>query len=344
MTHLVGQTCNQLADCRLREAQICVAVTYSTAQDSADNVASLGICGQLTIGNRERNSTQVVGNNAHSNISLLILAVSLASHSGDAGDCRLEYVGVVVRLLALQSHTQTLEAHTRINVLCGQRLQLAIGLAVELHEHKVPDLDNQRVAHINHLATGLSLNLLVVTQVDVNLAAGTAGASLTHLPEVVVLVTADNVILGQILLPELICLSVEGNTILLATLEYGSIEAALVQTINACEQFPCPLDSLLLEVIAERPVTEHLEHGVVISIVTYLLQVVVLTRHTQTLLRIGCTRVFARSIAQEDILKLVHTGVGKHQRRVALYDHRSRRHNGMLLRSEEVQKGLANFI
>ena len=31
-----------------------------------------------------------------------------------------------------------------------------------------------------------------------------------------------------------------------------------------------PSDSLLLEVVAERPITEHLKHGVVIGIVSYL--------------------------------------------------------------------------
>ena len=42
-----------------------------------------------------------------------------------------------------------------------------------------------------------------------------------------------------------------------------------------------------LEVIAERPVSEHLEHSVVVGVVSHLFKVVVLTAYTQTLLRVG---------------------------------------------------------
>ena len=48
------------------------------------------------------------------------------------------------------------------------------------------------------------------------------------------------------------------------------------QSVDAVEQFPGPLDRLLLEVIAVGPVAQHLEHGVVVGVVPHLFQIVVL--------------------------------------------------------------------
>ena len=178
------------------------------------------------------------------------------------------------------------------------------------------------MAHIYHLATRDLCYLLVITQIEVDLATRTARACLAHLPEVILLVTTDDVILRQELLPIVVSLLIESYAILLATLEYCSIHTALVELVYLCEELPRPLDSLLLEVIAIRPVTEHLEHSVVVCIVAYLLQVVMLTRHTQTLLRIGYAREFAWRVTQEDILELIHTCVCKHQRWIILDNHR----------------------
>ena len=344
MPHLLNEAINELADKGFGEAKVCVAITHCTAQDTADNITSLSVCGELTIGNRERDSTQVVGDNTHSNIRLLILAILLARECCDASNRRLEHIGIVVRLLALKNHTQALEAHTGIYILCRQGLQRAISLAVELHKYKVPNLDNLRVAHIYHLTARNLCYLLLVAKVVVNLATRTARTSLAHLPEVILLVTTDDVVLGQELLPVVESLLIEGNAILLATLKYGSIHTALVELVYLGEQLPRPLDSLLLEVVAIRPVAEHLEHGVVVGVVAYLLQVVVLTRHTQTLLSIGYTRPLAGCITKEDILELVHTSIGKHQRGVILHDHRCRSYNLVLLRTEKVQKGLSCFV
>ena len=134
---------------------------------------------------------------AHGDVALLVLAVTFAGHGGYALDRRLEHVGIVIRFFALQDHAQTLEAHTRIHMLGGQRLQLAARLAVELHEHEVPNLDHQMMARVDHVTARDRGDIGLVTQIEVDLAARTAGTRLAHLPEVVVLVAADDVVLGQ---------------------------------------------------------------------------------------------------------------------------------------------------
>ena len=54
-----------------------------------------------------------------------------------------------------------------------------------------------------------------------------------------------------------------------------------------------------------------------------LFKVVVFTTDSQTLLRIRYTGIFRRAITEDNILELVHTGVGEHKCRVILDDHRS---------------------
>jgi len=53
-----------------------------------------------------------------------------------------------------------------------------------------------------------------------------------------------------------------------------------------------------LEVIAERPVAQHLEKGVVVRVLAYILEIVVLSTGTDTLLRV------------EGALELGELGVG----------------------------------
>ena len=342
--HLLNQACYQPADKRLIETEIGITVTNCTAQNSTNYITRLNVRRQLTVGNRECNSAQMVSDNTHCHVALLIDAILLAAHISQTLNRRLEYVGIVVRLLALQNHTQTLETHTRINVVLRQRLQRTVSLAVELHKYVVPNLNHLRVVLIDHFATGDQSYLCLVTQVEVDLATRTARTGIAHFPEVILFVTTNDMVGRQETQPEIVSLLIERNTVLLRALEYGCIHTLLRQFIHLGQQLPRPFDSLFLEIVAKRPVTEHLEHRVVIGIVSYLLQVVVLTRNAQTLLRIANSGSLDRSITQKHILELVHTCIGEHQRRIILYNHRCRRHYHVAFALEKFEKGLSNFV
>ncbi len=69
-----------------------------------------------------------------------------------------------------------------------------------------------------------------------------------------------------------------------------------------------------------------------------------LARYAQAFLCVGRPRILARSVAQKDVLELVHARIGEHQRRIALDHHRGRGNDLVSLAPEKVQKGLANFI
>ena len=111
-----------------------------------------------------------------------------------------------------------------------------------------------------------------------DLRARTAGTCLPHLPEVILLIEAKDMRLGKEVLPQ-------GIRLIVRTIHRG-IQALLVQSPDLREQLPAPGYGLLLVIIAEAPVAEHLEEGMVIGVISHFLQIVVLTAHADALLRI----------------------------------------------------------
>ena len=52
-----------------------------------------------------------------------------------------EQIDLIDRVHVLQHRGQALEAHAGVNAGLGQRRHHARGVAAELHEHEIPDLD-----------------------------------------------------------------------------------------------------------------------------------------------------------------------------------------------------------
>jgi hypothetical protein len=71
------------------------------------------------------------------------------------------------------------------------------------------------------------------------------------------------------------------------------------------------LDSVVFEIVAEAEIAQHLEEGVVTRSVTDVFQVVMFTARTHAALRGGCAGIITLVEAKENILELVHPGVGK---------------------------------
>lgn len=134
-----------------------------------------------------------------------------------------------------------------------------------------------------------------------------AGACFTHFPEVIFRsVTADVTRVDTgFRLPQLECFII--------LKENSSIEPGGIQTVHPCQQVPCPVYRLRLEIIAERPVSEHLEHGVVNRAGPHFFQVVMLSRNPDTFLAVHRPIVLAFTGSQEYILELVHPRIDKEQ-------------------------------
>ena len=80
------------------------------------------------------------------------------------------------------------------------------------------------------------------------------------------------------------------------------------------------LNGLGFEIVAERPVPEHLEEGVVVVVLADIFEVVVLAAGSDALLGVDGPGVVAPAVAEEDFLELVHPGVGEQQRGVVVRD------------------------
>ena len=197
----------------------------------------------------------------------------------------------------MDSTYKALEAHAGIDHFLCQRLEAAICLAVVLHEDDIPDLDDLRMIFVDQLASRYFRTFFCRTAVHVYLRARAAGTCIAHLPEVIMLVAVQNMIGGQMLCPDRSRLVVPRKTFLRRTFKDGCIEVSGVYLEYIHDILPSEVDRFFLEIVAERPVSEHLEHGVVVGIMAYFLEVVMLAADAQTFLAVRHTRVLDRVVA-----------------------------------------------
>ena len=247
-------------------------------------------------------------------------------------------------MFALQRTYQALKAHTGINHVHRQRLQRAISLAVILHEDNVPNLNHLGIILVDQLTAGHLRLLLRCTRVQVDLRTGTARTGIAHLPEVIVLIAIDDMIGRHMLQPVASRLIVTLQVLLCRTLKHGHIEIGRIQVQHIHQVLPSHVDGALLEVIAKAPVSQHLEHRVVVRIMTYLLQIVMLSAHAQALLRIRTAAGLRLVCTKDDVFPLVHTCIRKHQCRISFHHHRCGRDDRMPLLGEEVLKRFTDFF
>ena len=344
LSHLLNERGHEGIHESLLLSQEGITIAYGTSEDASDDIARLGIARQLSVGDAEGDGTQVVHDDAQGHVGLLVLPVLHPGHVGHGLDEGLEDIRVIVRLLALDGTYQTLEAHTRVDDIHAQWFQVTVSLALILHEDDVPYLNDLWVILVHQFTSGHLGLLLGRTAVEVNLRTGAAGTRVTHLPEVVVLVAVDDVVGRHMLEPEGRSLLVAGKVLTLVTLKDGDVEVLGVDFQHIDQVFPCHVDGSLLEIVTEGPVAQHLEHGVVVRVVAHLLQVVVLATDAETLLGVGAAAGLGVTAAQDDVLPLVHAGVGKHKGGVVLDDHRGRGDDEVAFRLKELLERIADFF
>ena len=127
--------------------------------------------------------------------------------------------------------------------------------------------------------------------------------------------------------------------------ENRCVQARFVELPDVGEQFPGPFDGFALEVVAEGPVAEHLEKGVVIGVLADIVEIVVLAAGADALLAVGRPVVFAFFSAEEDRLELIHAGVGKQERGIVEGDDGAAGHEAVaVLLDEEVDELLADLL
>ncbi len=251
----------------------------------------------------------------------------------DGREERVPQVDAEVVLLVLEDLGDAFEAHAGVDVLGGQRRELAGRVAVVLDEDEVPDLHDARVFAVDVLAAGL-----VRRAVDVDLGARAAGAGVAHLPEVVLAEVVDALVgYAAEPLPDVRGFRIPRDPVPRVALEAAHVQPLGVEAPHLGEQLPRHRDGAFLEVVAERPVAEHLEERVVPAGPADVVEVVVLAPGADALLRVRRPAPRRLLGAEEVGLELVHARVREQQRRVVVRDDGRRRHERVpVLLHEEI--------
>ena len=336
LAHLGREVGDQLVEERLARAEL-VAVPDRAPRDPAQHVAASLVARDHAVDDGERAGPDVVGD--HLQRRRILVAVARAGEIDDLLRRREqghEQIDLVVRVDVLQHRRQPLEAHAGVDARLRQLVHGPRVVAVELHEHVVPDLD-VAVAILSRRSGRAAGDLGTVVVED--LAARPARAGVAHHPEVVgrvarALVVADpHDALGRqadLVLPDVVGLVVLGVD--------RRPELVLRQLVDLGQQLPRELQRVLLEVVAEREVAEHLEERVVARGVADVLEVVVLAAGADALLRRRRAHIGPLVVAEEDVLELVHPRVREQQGRVVAGHDRARGDDGVALRLEVLQE------
>ena len=319
----------------------------------------------------------MVGEDTEGDVDVFLLAeafalgrdgasIGLSGQSGDLGEQRSEDVGVVVRglggevgevLRRRHDASDAFEAHAGIYMFGGERGEGAVGVGVELNENMVPDFDAAGAAGVHAFA---AFDFVVGgEQVEMNFGAGSAGAGVAHLPEVVLAVAVDDVDGGietlglEELGPDGVGFVVEFGGVPGLGCVNGGVETFGGNAPDLRQQMPAPGERLFLKVVAEGPVAQHFEKGVVVGVVADVLEVVVFAAGADAFLGVGGAGVLGGAgagpfgdvglfVTEEDGHELVHAGVGEEESG-RVRQERGRRDDRVALGGEEIEEGLADL-
>jgi hypothetical protein len=126
---------------------------------------------------------------------------------------------------------------------------------------------------------------------------------------------------------------------LLIAAETGERQAPRIKADFFRQELPHPCDLLFLEIIAERPIAEHLEKSRV-AIVTHLLDIL----RAEAFLRIRDAPAERMRLAEKIRHDRLHAGSGEKRRRIVFRHKRRRRHDRMPSFLEKFQIALADIF
>ena len=233
------------------------------------------------------------------------------------GHDRRKDVGLKVRQDALQDRAHPLQSHARVDVLLGQRRELSALQAVELREDEVPNLDVRGVG-----APVIDLRAWAAGAVGTVLD-GVRRPEILFGPELFYLVGGH----ADLVLPDIQRLGV--------VLVDRDPQVLGVDLEDGRHVLPGPLDGLLLKVVAEGEIAQHLKERMVVGGGPDLVQVA----GAETLLAARGPH-HVRLPAEEVVLELVHPRRGEEHGRVVRGHERVARHTGVPLGGEEIEEAV----
>src|SRR6185436_141765 len=169
---------------------------------------------------------------------------------------------------ALKHSSKPLKACAGINRRCWKRIELVRAIRklrpVELHEDQVPDF-HRGVARSVHVFDAVVFRIVrPLAHVVMDLGARATRTGLAHLPEVVLTAKPQNSLRTRAhLLPVALGFFVGRDFFVSA--KDREPQALRLETKFVYQQIPREVNCFLLEVIAEREITEHLEECMMTS-------------------------------------------------------------------------------
>jgi len=259
-------------------------------------------------------------------------AILRAGDPGGRIDQSGKEVDVIVVVHTLEYGGDTLQSHAGVDRGLGQGMQRAPGVPFVLHEDQVPDLDVAvEVRPLTARRTAGHLGTMVVE----DFRAGSAGAGIPHLPEVV-LVEPREALRTDADLPQP---------------DIGGLVVAVVdrhpqplrgQAEPLGKKLPRIAYGVALEVIPEAEIAQHLEKSVMAGGEAHVFEIIVLAAGPYAALRGSRPGIGTPLQVQEDILELHHARVGEQQRGIAGRHQAAAGYYLMILGGKKIEKGLAN--
>ncbi len=329
-----GQLVHVALLARAEEAQ----VADRAAQHAAQHVAPALVGGQHAVAHQHDAGAQVVGDDPQRDVGAVVPAVAGLGELGRPVEDLVGGVDLVDVVDTLQDRRHALEAHAGVDALGGQlardvEVDLAAHRAeLELHEDVVPDL--QVAVLVGYRA---AFPAVLGAAVVVDLGAGAARARHAHVPVVVGEPAALDALdrNADLVVPDvvgLVVVVVDGDPEALL----GEPEAAL--GLGPGEELPRVRKGLLLEVVAEGEVAEHLEEAGVPRGLADLVDV----EGAHDLLGAGRAGVGRLLLAEEVGLEGHHARVDQQQRRI-LGDKAGRGDDGVSALLEEAQEAAGDL-
>ena len=278
----------------------------------------------------------MVGHNAERLGGRLVVVIVLAGQLGNLRNDVRERVRLVDRLAAVEGADRALKAHAGIHVLLRHRHILAIGGLVILHEHVVPDFQ-EAAAGAGRRAVRAARRLILDDK-HLGIRAARAGLARRAPPVMLAREEVDVLLLHAVLHP-VVGGFVVARDIAFA-LKHGERKLVLVETevLRAGQELPAPSDHFLFEIVAQRPVAQHLEERQV-GRVAHLVDIA----RADALLHVGQARAGRMLAAQQIRNERVHARGGEQNGRVVFRNDGSARNHGMALALKEIEPHAAQF-
>ena len=232
------------------------AVACGSAHQATQDIAAALIGGKNTVADHKDGRTDMIGNDTERNVGLMIFSVVGTRDFTDlVGDVH-HGVNIEERAHILADAGKTLKAHAGVDVLLLQLGVVVVAVIVKLGEDVVPDFD-VTVAVAADGACGLAASKFL-TAVIVDFRAGTAGACAVF-PEIIFLAETEDSFRSD---TDLFIPDIKSLIIILID---GGIETVRFQPdpFGRGQELPAPGYCLMLEIIPEGEVAQHLKIGAV---------------------------------------------------------------------------------